>query len=95
MVYDQASELEQAHATHRQMIKEGKIDDARDYAEDNADKLRRYRVVEQVKRAESKFNENIRSVERSDLEPSEKKLRIERIQKMKESVAKRIAPGLQ
>lgn len=95
MVYDQAKELEQAHATYRQMVKEGKIDDAKEYAEDNADKLKRYRAVEQVKRIESKFNERIRSVERGDLEPDEKKLRIDRIQKLKEIAAKRIAPGLQ
>ena len=95
MVYDQAHELEQAHATHRQMIKEGKIDDAREYAEDNAEKLKRYRMVEQVKRTEAKFNENIRAIERGDLDPGEKKLRIERIQQMKENVAKRIAPGIQ
>jgi len=95
MVYDQAHELEQAHATHRQMIKEGKIDDAREYAEDNAEKLKRYRMVEQVKRTEAKFNENIRAIERGDLDPEEKKLRIERIQQMKENVAKRIAPGIQ
>jgi hypothetical protein len=93
MVYEQAAELEQAHATYRQMVKEGKIEEARTYAEDNADKLKRYRVVEQVKRTEAKFNENIRAIERGDLDPDEKKLRIERIQKMKETVAKRLAPG--
>lgn len=95
MVYDQAKELEEAHATYRQLKKDGKLEEAQEYAEDNADKLSRYRQVETVKKQESKLNERIRIIERSNIQADEKKDLIAAIQKQKEDVAKRIAPGLQ
>lgn len=93
MIYDQAKELERAHASYRRLIADGKIDDAKEYAADHQDALRRYRQVEGVKRIEAKFNDRIHQVERSDIDPDEKKVRIERINKMKEGAAKRLAPG--
>lgn len=93
MVYEQAKELEQAHATYRRLLKDGKIEEATGYAADHQDELRRYRQVEAVKRVESQFNERIHAIERSDISSEEKKVRIERINKMKESAAKRLAPG--
>ena len=93
MIYDQAKELEQAHATYRRLLKDGKIDDAKEYSADHADELLRYRQVERVKKIETQFNERIHSIERSDLDSGEKRVRIERINKMKENAAKRLAPG--
>ena len=75
------------------MIKEGKLDDAKEYAEDNKEKLNRYRSVEAVKKAEANFSERIRMVERSDLDPDVKKERIANINKMKDQVARRLTPG--
>lgn len=94
-MYDQAKELETTYSTYRQLIKDGKIVDAQEYASDNKESLSKYRQAEGVKKAESKFNEQIRIIERSNIDPSEKKDRIENINKLKEQVAKRIAPGLQ
>ncbi|MBK8745549.1 LPD38 domain-containing protein [Propionivibrio sp.] len=95
LLYDQASELEQAYGTYRQLLKDGKFEDAKDYYESNADKLKRYKFVNSVKSMETKLNASIRSIERSDASAEEKKARIERVQAMKERVAKRVAPGLQ
>lgn len=92
-LYEQAAELEQAHATYRQMLKDGRIDEAKEYAEDNKDKLVRYRQVEPVKKMESKLNERIRKIERSDMGSDEKKDAIALINKQKEMLAKRIAAG--
>ena len=77
------------------MLKDGKFEDAKDYYESNADKLKRYKFVNSVKSMETKLNASIRSIERSDASAEEKKARIERVQAMKERVAKRVAPGLQ
>ena len=84
-VYDQAKILEQAYATHRQLIREGKVDDAREFAEDNADLLRRYRLVERVKGAQSQINRTIREIERSDMDPKKKR---EEIQKLRDRQSK-------
>jgi len=95
LLYDQATELEQAYGTYRQLLKDGKDDQAKAYAQDNADKLRRYRVIETVKSMETKLNENIHAIEKDTSMPAEeKKIRIERIQKLKEQAAKRVAPGV-
>ena len=94
MIYDQAKELEQAHATYRQLVKDGKMGEAQEYMEDNKDKLSRYRSTEAVKKAESRLNEQIRLVERSNLSADEKRERINAINKQKEQVAMRLAPGL-
>ena len=94
MIYDQAKELEQAHATYRQLVKDGKMGEVQEYMEDNKDKLSRYRSTEAVKKAESRLNEQIRLVERSNLSADEKRERINAINKQKEQVAMRLAPGL-
>ena len=90
-MYEQAKELEQAHATYRQLLKDGKIEDAQEYAEDNKESLSRYRQVESVKRMASKFNERIRAIERSDIDADQKKEQINNIKKMKEIAAKRLS----
>ena len=90
-MYEQAKDLEQAHATYRQLLKDGKIEDAKEYAEDNKEALSRYRQVEGVKKIAAKFNERIRAIERSDIDADQKKEQIANINKMKESVAKRLS----
>ena len=93
-LYDQAAELETVYSTYRQLLKDGKREDAIEYAEDNADALRRYKSVEAIKKVQTKMNQNIRAIERDpDMDSDEKKIRIDRIQKMKEQFAKRISPG--
>lgn len=90
-MYEQAKILEEAHGTYRALIKEGKLDDAREFATDHMDQLRKYRSVEVVKRAEAKFNERIRAIERSTKTGDEKRDMIRRIQRQKDMVARRIA----
>lgn len=93
-VYDQAAELEQAYGTYHHLLKDGKVAEAQEYADDNKEKLARYRQVESVKKAESTINQQIRAIERSNIDPDEKKDRIDALNKRKEEVAKRIAPGV-
>ena len=93
-VYEQAAELERAYGTYHHLLKDGKVAEAQEYAEDNKDKLARYRQVESVKKAESTINQQIRAIERSNIDPDEKKTRIDALNKRKEDVAKRIAPGV-
>ena len=93
-LYDQAAELETVYSTYRQLLKDGKREDAIEYASDNADELRRYKSVDAIKKVQTKMNQNIRAIERDpDMDSDEKKIRIDRIQKMKEQFAKRISPG--
>ena len=94
MIYDQAKELETYYSTYRQLLKDGKLEDAKEYAADHRDELIRYRQVENVKRAQTLLNTQIRSIERSDLSADEKKAKIELLQQRKEQQAKRIAPGI-
>ena len=86
-VYDQAKILEEAYATHRQLIREGKVDDAREFAEDNADLLRRHRVVERVKGAQSQINRTIREIERSDKDPKTKREEIQALRDRQSRIA--------
>lgn len=78
-VYDQAKILEQAYATHRQMIKEGKVEDAREFAEENREKLQRYKVVERVKQMQADINKRIREIERSEMSPEAKRDAIQKL----------------
>jgi hypothetical protein len=93
-MYEQAKELEQAYGTFRMLIKEGKLDEAREFRAENMDKLTRYKLIERVKKAESLFNERIRMIERSEMDPDLKREKILELQKKKDLVARRVAPGL-
>jgi hypothetical protein len=93
-MYEQAKELEQAYGTFRMLIKEGKLEEAREFRAENLDKLKRYKLVGSVKKAESLLNERIRMIERSEMDPDLKREKILEIQKKKDLVARRVAPGL-
>jgi len=92
-VYEQAKELERAHATWKRLIKDGKVEEATAYREDHADELRRYKQVEAVKKIESNLNDRIHRIEISAIDPDLKKEQINNIKRMKEAAAKRISPG--
>jgi len=93
-MYDQAKVLEEAYGTYRQLLKEGKTAEAAAFRESNREELTKYRSVERVKSAEAKFNERIRMIERSAMDPAEKRARILEIQKQKDRTARLVAPGL-
>jgi hypothetical protein len=93
-LYEQAVVLEQAHATYRQLIKDGKIGDARQYLTDNRDKLQRYGMVEGIKRGEAKFTEMIRMIERSAKSADAKREQIDKIRDQQDRMARLVAPGM-
>lgn len=78
-MYDQAKVMEQAYATHRQLLKEGKPDEAREFAAENKDLLERYRLIESVKKVQSDINKRIREIEISDMDPARKRDEIQKL----------------
>lgn len=93
-MYDQAKVLEEAYGTYRSLLKEGKTAEAKEFFQANKEDLTKYRSVERVKQAEAKFNERIRMIERSAMDPAVKKEKIREIQVQKDRVARLVAPGL-
>lgn len=89
-LYDQAKTLEQAYGTWRELLKEGKIDEARSYFEDNREDIGKHREIESVKRNETKINNQIRLIERSDMDPDEKKSRIQDLRARADRVARSV-----
>lgn len=91
MMYDQAAELEQAHATYNRLRKEGKLDEAKEYREDNKDKLNAYRSVENIKKQVATISERIRTIERSNLHPAEKRIKIRELKERQSQIAAKLS----
>jgi hypothetical protein len=91
-MYEQAKEVEQAYGTWRNLQKQGKTQEAADFAKENRDALKKYPAVSEIKRKEARLNEMVRLTERSNLSSEEKRDRIRRLQQQKEKVAKQLAP---
>lgn len=87
-IYDQAKILEEAYGTHRQLLKEGKVEEAKAFAEDYRDQLAQYRRVEFLKRAESGYNAQIRKIERSEMPADQKREEINRIRASQDQAAR-------
>lgn len=87
-LYNQAEIVEQAYSTWRQMLKEGRREEAADYLKANREDIRRYQTFEKVKAAETKYNEMIRMIERSSKDPDVKKAEIERIRERQDKMAR-------
>jgi len=87
-MYDQAKELEQAHGTYRDLLKRGKAQDAAEFLKDNREDLGKYRLVEHVKKSESRINERIRMIANSAMPSDQKKERIARLQAQKDLSAR-------
>lgn len=92
-MYDQAKEIEQAYGTWHQLAKEGKSAEANQFRQDNIDVLRKYPVVETIKRTESKLSERIRMIERSSKDPDEKRELINGVRKQQDQLARRLSPA--
>lgn len=90
-MYEQAREIEQAYGTWRSLQKEGKTLEAQEFFKDNREDLSKYRRIEAVKKQESKLNERIRIIERSDMDGDAKRDLIRSIQVQKDRVARQIA----
>jgi hypothetical protein len=91
MMYDQAAELEQAHATYNKLRKDGKLDEAKEYREDNKDKLSAYRSVENVKKQVATISERIRMIERSNIHPAEKRIKIRELKQRQSDIASKLS----
>ncbi len=89
-LYAQAAEIEQAFATHRQLMKEGKRADAKEFATEHKELLGQYRSVEAIKRQLSAMNERIRMIERSDMHPAEKRIQINKIKERESDLAQKL-----
>ena len=87
-MYEQAVELEQAMGTYKALLKEGKKAEAAEFKAEHMDELRKYRNVEHVKKAETRYNERIRMIERSEMSPDQKKAEIQKIQQLKDKIAR-------
>lgn len=92
-MYEQAKELEQAYGTYRMLVKQNPAE-AREFYQENKEALAKYRGVERVKSTEAKYNEMIRMIERSPIDPELKRERIQRIRVQKDKVARYVAPGI-
>jgi hypothetical protein len=90
-MYDQLAELEQDHATYNRMRKEGKLDDAKEYKEDNADKLKAYRGVGNIKKQVAVVTERIRLIERSNLHPAEKRVKLRELKQKQSDLAAKLS----
>lgn len=89
-MYEQAKELEKTYATWRQLQKDRKPEEAREFLEANREKLTRYKQVEGVKNNEAKFTEMIRMVERSALDADTKADRISGIRARMDQSARKL-----
>jgi hypothetical protein len=88
-LYDQAKIVEQTYATYHGLAKTDPAKAAQ-YFRDNVQDIAKYKSLEEVKKQESKLNEAIRMVERSNLDPDVKKAQIQRYRDMQDRVARSI-----
>jgi len=89
-LYRQAEAIEHAYNTWRQLQKEGKTVEAKEFFEDNKEHIKQYRLVENVKKAETALNNRLRMIERNTtMEPDRKRELIRQINQQKERIAKR------
>ena len=93
-MYEQADTIEKAYATWKQLVKEGKTEEAREFREDNIEDIGKYRLVPRAKLAEAKLNQLIRKIERSDASSDEKREQIRTLQGQKDKLARPIAAAL-
>lgn len=90
-MYEQAKEIERAYATWRQLQKDGKTLEAGEYLKEHRDEIRKYRSSTAVKAQETRLNQRIRMIERSNMEPDEKRDQIKRLQEQKDRIARQLA----
>lgn len=87
-LYEQAKILDEAYTTYQDLLKSGKLAEARGYLADHRDEIVRSRGFDQVKAAEARINERIRMIERSAMSPDDKKAQILRLNEQKDRIAR-------
>lgn len=86
-MYTQAKEVEEAYGTWRELLKEGKALEAREFMKDHKAELVKHGQLEKIKSAESKLNGQVRVIERSSMDGDQKREAIRKIQTQKNRIA--------
>ena len=87
-MYEQAREIEKAYGTWKMLLREGKVDEAREFRADNAELLNEHKQVERVKKAESALNQRARMIERSNMDQDRKRELLRQINEQKDRTAR-------
>lgn len=90
-LYDQAAVLDQAYGTYQALKKEGRSAEAASYLLEHRDEIVRSRQVDRIKQTLSKYGQQIRIIERSNLSPSEKRSRISDIRSSEDRLSRAIS----
>jgi len=89
-VYDQAKALDEAYGTWRALLKEGKVEEAAAYRADNLDKIQAHKGVQAIKSAITKINQQIKAIERSNMDSDQKRDEIRRLNARKDQLARKL-----
>jgi len=92
-MYTQAKELEEAYGTWQHLLKERKTAEAAEFRADHQEELQRYRKVENVKKMETRLGQQIRAVERSDMDSDAKREKIRSLREAQDRVARLLVPS--
>jgi hypothetical protein len=87
-MYQQAKAIEQAYGTWRELVKEGKTEEAQAFREDNAAELARYRRMEAVKRIEGQLNLQAKRIAGGAGTPDEKRESIRVLRQRQDAAAR-------
>lgn len=87
-MYEQAKEIEQAYSTWRQLVREGKVEEAEIFRQAHTEALARYHQLQTVKRAEQNLNAFARRVQASAMEPDEKRDQLRAIRQQQDQIAR-------
>jgi hypothetical protein len=90
-MYQQANEIEKAYATWRDLLKQGKVDDAADFFAENRRDIVKHKIATRLKDAEGKINQQVQAVERSDMAGSDKRALIRDLLARKDRIARPLA----
>lgn len=91
-LYSQAKVVEQAFATYRDMMQQGRAAEAKEFFDENKDLIRRHGIVSGVTRLEGDLNRQIRLITNNPnpvVTPEMKQAQIRRLNAMKQDAAQR------
>jgi len=95
-IYEQAKELEQVYGTQQYLLQKRKLEEYREFTEENKEKLRQYRLIEPIKKMESALNKRIRQIEDSTTKDSDtKRDEINALQQRRDQLARRLSARFQ
>jgi hypothetical protein len=87
--YEQSKEMEQAYNSHKAMLKEGRIEEAKKYKEEHKDELAGYSKYSRIKLRMTELNNKIRKIENDMFMSSqEKRARIDTIRKQEHNLTR-------